>query len=343
MLFNTLWDKASSLHGCLASLKTTSSRRRYATDEDPLEIANPFVSDEAKLLSGKAFRILGGKTQVFTFPRNALVRDRKTHTMEVVACSVITSELLGLNSDLVRAGAIGHDIGHVPFAHQGEMWMAKAMNQPSFCHEVMAPIVAQKIERRGRGLNLTWHTLDAMMRHSGNMAKAGMSPEAWTLRYADKFAYLFHDVNDIVGRMEYPASQELLDTVNAFGASQRERTTTAIAGLVIESAECGRVSFEHSELGRKFHHLRTLMYEVYPRVTEQNVEKIMGPAFDLLAMLKIGNPFLLLALMTDRDVVNLAAEPMKDLQAFNRTTIREIAPYLHTIGTVDLCDPDLNW
>lgn len=345
MNVHTIWKKADSLRGCLLSLKTTESRRHYAhkRDEDPLNVANLFVSDEAKLLSSKSYRILDGKTQVFTLPKNSLIRTRKTHVMEVAACSVVVSELLGLNTDLVRAAAIGHDIGHTPFGHQGEAWMAKAMGRPDFCHEVMGSVIAQKIERHGRGLNLTWHTLEAIACHSRKTARPRMSQEAWVLRYADEISYIFHDVNDIVVRMKYPVSQGLLSLADFFGKTQRERTTTAIAGLVIESSECQKVSFEYSEVGKKFLNLRELMYDVYICVTQQNVENIMEPVFEFLKMINIGNPFLILALMTDKDVVNLAAEPMKDMQAFNRTTVSEIVPYLKEIGTIDLCDPALNW
>ncbi len=221
--------------------------------------------------------------------------------------------------------------------------MAEAMGQPKFCHEVMGPIIAQKIERKGKGLNLTWHTLEAMMHHSGIMARPGISQEAWVLRYTDKFTYVFHDFNDVVIRMKYPASRELLDLANAFGETQRERTTTAIAGLIVESAEYGYVSFEHSELGRMFKRLRDLMNEMYPHVTQQNVEYTMEPTLEFLRMLNIGDPFLLLALMTDRDVAKIAGAPMKDMQLFNRTAVSEIAPYIREIGTIDLCNPDLEW
>ncbi|MDO8536795.1 MAG: HD domain-containing protein [bacterium] len=343
MDIQSVWKKADSLSGCLAHLRLTETRRRYAKDEDPLAVKNLFVSDEAKIKSSKAFRVMRDKTQVFSFPQNALLRNRQSHVMEVAAVSVIASELLGLNTDLVRAAACGHDIGHVPFGHRGEAWMAKAMGRPEFCHEVMGPIIAQKIERKGRGLNLTWHTLDAMMRHSGKRAEATMSQEAWVLRHTDKFAYIFHDVNDILGRMRFPASQELRELIDYFGNTQRERTTTAIAGLVVESAECGRVSFEHSELGKKFNHLRSLMYEVYPRVTQQNVERTMEPLLEFLTMINIADPFLLLALMTDKDAVYMATQPMPNIETFNRTAVAEIAPYLARIGPVDLCDPDLGW
>ena len=339
----SIWRKADSLYGCLSHLKTTKGRRRYSEDEDPLKINDCFVADEAKILSSKAFRVLSDKTQVFTLPNNPLVRSRQKHVIEVSAVSVIASEMVGLNTALVRAIAYGHDIGHVPFGHQGESWMAKAMGRPNFCHEVMAPIITQKVERRGQGLNLTHETLEGMMRHSGTTAKEGMSPEAWLLRYTDKFTYIFHDVNDIIGRMRYPVSQELSDLVNFFGDDQRQRTTTAIAGLVIESAEFDRVSFEYSELAQKFKKLRTLMYEVYPHVTQQDVAETMGSVFEFLEMLRLGDPFLLLALMTDRDVLMIAREKMRDLDLFNKTALNEIVPYLGAIGTIDLCDPDLDW
>jgi dGTPase len=343
MELQALWDKANSLRGCLARKRTLSSRRRHEASEEVLTIENQFIDDEHRLYASKTFRLLRGKTQVFTFPRNALIRSRQAHVMEVVGYAAIITEMLGLNVDLVRAAAIGHDMGHVPFGHQGEYWMQKAMQKPNFCHEVMGVVIAQKIERRGHGLNLTWHTLDAMMRHSGDFASEAMSPEARVLRYADKIAYIFHDINDILGRAKYPLSAEIISLANEFGSTQRKRTFTASAALIVESAELGRVSFEHSELGKKFQRLRKLMLDVYPRVTRQDVDTIMSPVLDFITKLNVCNPFLLLAMMTDEDAAHLASAQMIDMDAFNRTSISEIMPYLREIGDVDLCDPDLGW
>lgn len=334
-----MWEKAESLRGCLSHLSTPHGRRK----EEGTESGDGFTTDEIALLESKVWRKLGDKTQVFTQPSNRLIRTRQAHVHEVVAASVQASEALGLNTNLIRAAALGHDIGHVPFGHQGEAWMAKEMGQP-FCHEVMGPIIAQKIERRGRGLNLTHETLEAMMRHSGNLVREGMSAEAWTLRYMDKVAYLFADINDIGDRIRYPLSREILSIAEAFGDNQRRRKRTAISALIIESAELGRVSFEQSEMGRKFKRLRELMLEVYPRVTQQNVGETMGPVLEFLINLNLcQNPFMLLALMSDSEAIKLASTSMRDMGTFNQTSLGEIVPYLAEIGEVDLCDPGLDW
>ncbi len=341
-----LWQKANSLCGCMAHIRTVSGRRRFPEgfeEEEPFRVRDDFAADEAKLLSSKTLRLAERKTQVFTLPHNKLVRTRRTHTDEVIAISVIAAEMLGLNTGLVRAAAIGHDIGHVPFGHQGEEWMASRMGRPEFCHEVMGVIVAQKIERAGAGLNLTFQTLDAMHRHSGNRVSSGMTPEAWVLRYCDKVAYLFADYNDIFVRAKFARIKELDDLVNEFGENQRQRSSTAIAALIVESSELKKVSFEQSEWGRKFQRIRTLMYGVYPRVTQQDVGSVLGPVLDFLQNLGHGDPFLLLALMTDEDVMSIASCQVKDFGCLTRTSAGEIIPHLEQIGRVDLCDLDLSW
>jgi dGTP triphosphohydrolase len=344
MTIDAVQDRAKSLKGCLGHLRTIAkdARRRDAEDEDVLPI-DLFISDKMKILSSKGWRTLADKTQVFTWPENCLMRTRQTHVAEVVAIATGLGNMLGLNTHLIEAAAFGHDIGHVPLGHQGEMWMAQAMGKPHFCHEVMGPIIVQKIERKGKGLNLTFQTIEAMMCHSGDKAYDGMTQEAWVLRYADKIAYLFADYNDIVIRSNYPVSNELKDIIRSFGENQRQRATTAMAGLVAESYELGKVSFEHSELGKNFTKLRKMMYEIYPRVTQQNVGDIMGPVLEFLVSLNIGDPFLLLALMTDKDLQLVASTRMKDMNLFNRTALKEIAPYLTEIGPIDLCNPYLDW
>lgn len=343
---NKLWEAANHHRGCLSHLSTQTGHRRYPVreDEDQLEMQDIFASDEAKILSSKAFRLLAHKTQVLTFPKSPFVRTRLSHVMEVAANAVVVSDMLGLNTSLARAIALGHDTGHVPFGHQGEYFLAKHMGRKEFCHEVLGPLVAQKIERRGKGLNLTFETLEGMMCHSGNKAHADMTQEAWVVRFVDKIAYLFADYSDMLKRVHFPLSSSLHDLMREFGNTHRERTTTAMAGLILESFIYGRVSFDKSDLGKKFTELRSEMMKVYPRVTEQNLEASIVPVLEFLESLDIGDPYLMFVLMTDQDVKRiLDTQKPRDITCLEHTALHERLDLIRDMEKIDLCDPDLGW
>ena len=343
MKHESLYCKAESLKGCLSHLRTQTGRRRWPQKPGIFRLSDPFMDDEQAILLSKAYRNMAHKTQVFTEPTNGLIRNRMNHTNEVVANAVILADMLGLNVSLARAIAQGHDIGHVPFGHQGEKFLAKAMGKPAFCHEVMGVIIAQKIERIGKGLNLMHETLEGMESHSGNRAKEHMTPEAWCVRYVDKVAYFFHDYNDFE-RRGFKVSKKLRRLVDSFGHNQRRRTRTALAGLMIESANKGKVRFEDSELARQFKELRTLMYEMYERVNRINPTDCLEPALDYV--IKVAkdrcNPFLLFALMNDNDIIGLTKKK-PNMRSFKKTSGYEMLTRLEKIGPIDMCDPDLDW
>lgn len=341
---NTILEEA---RGCLSYRKMLMGHRRHGTRmRDPsssiLDVHDDFEKDECKITCAKAFRLLCEKTQVATAPVNKLIRNRMTHTMEVVAHSVRIASILGLNVNLARSIALGHDMGHGPFGHQGERFIADAMGRKEFCHEVMGVVIAQKIERAGRGLNLTRETLEGMMCHSGAKAHDGMTQEAWVVRYADKIAYLFSDYNDML-RMGYPIPRELEMLMRVFGENQRERVMNTITALILETRQAGKVSFDECDFALKFKRLRTLMYVIYPRITEQKPDRHMEPVLTYLTKLGVGDPFLLLWLMTDEDVLYLSKQSMLDMSHLRRTALSEILPHLESIGKIDLCDPDLDW
>lgn len=340
---NTVFEGA---RGCLTDQRTDTGRRRFEEvslrRDDIIDVDDPFVKDECKILPSKSFRLLCEKTQVATAPVNKLIRNRMTHTLEVVAHSVRIARILGLNERLARSIALGHDMGHGPFGHQGERFLADAMGRKEFCHEVMGVVIAQKIERKGRGLNLTRETLEGMMCHSGAKAHRGMTQEAWVVRYADKIAYLFSDYNDMV-RMGYPVSKELQMLMRVFGESQRERVMKTITALILETYQKGSVSFDECDFAQKFKRLRTLMYLIYPKITQQRPDRHMEPVLEYLTRLDMGDPFLLLWLMTDNDVLYLSSQSMLDMSHLKQTAVCEMLPHLEAIGKVDMCNPDLDW
>jgi dGTPase len=339
-----LLDRFLATADALAHLKTKSSHRRHVYEVDFQAVGNQFVRDSSVILSSKASRRMGGKNQVASSHYTPHIRNRATHVGEVVAHSIRITEHLGLNTHLTQAIAQGHDIGHVPFGHQGEHYLQSMWN-PKFSHEVFGVVIAQHIERRGTGLNLTHATLDGMWRHSGKNTSATMTQEAWVVRYADKIAYLFADYNDFQ-RLEWRCSPELEQMINWFGSSQRDRTFRTMVALCEESAQSGRVHFETSETAQMFDGLRKLMYAEYDRVVEQDVSRFLDPIYDFLERSKLIPPWLGIALLTDEEVSRLISNPhMLNSKVLMDTGLGEIIKknnrdHLFAINGIDL---DLNW
>lgn len=301
-----LFDCFTGTQGKLGHLRTDpeTAWRRNDADTDFHSVGNPYVRDFSVVQSSKAWRRMGNKNQVASSHELPHVRNRGTHVGEVMGLSMRMAEHLGLNHELALAIAAGHDIGHVPFGHQGEHFI-KERSGIDFTHEVMGVIVAQHVERRGEGLNLTHDVLDGMYRHSGKNVSPDMTQEAWIVRYADKLAYLFSDYNDFT-RLGWKSPEDLKEVVAWFGKNQRERTFRAMVELYEESAAAGRVSFEKSEAARNFALLRTLMYKEYVRVAEQSVDRVLEPIYGFLEQMNIVPPWLGIALLTDDEVVRLA-------------------------------------
>jgi len=346
--------------GALAHLATkdADARRRGAGDDDGWldPYAVPYALDFDKLLCSKSIRRLGQKSQVVALPPNSHTRNRLSHSFEVVSAAAAIARVLGLNEDLCRAGGLGHDIGHTPFGHAGEEFLAKVTGKP-FRHEVFGAIVAQRIERKGRGLNLTVQTLRVIRNHSrgaGDLHTAGMSPEESAVMFSDKIAYVFADYNDLFARNALTGSELSLadhpgleDAIDWFGANQRERTRTCIEALCIESAEAGAVRFATSETARRFAELKTRMYAVYKAVRKDYILPVMEQVYATLAGIEPEvDPVVAFALMNDRDIAWLHQRGFErgyiaaaDLA---RLSIADVLPHLRG-KTFDITDPDIDW
>jgi dGTP triphosphohydrolase len=340
--------------GNLAHLRTPDrlARRRYFDDEDLiLTGASQFRQDaDTKISLSKAFRQLMFKTQVVSSPINGLIRNRASHTMEVVSLSTLIAQLLGLNVDLARAIALGHDIGHVPFGHAGEDFLTKCLGK-TFRHEVFGVIRAQKIERLGKGLNLTHQVLSGIRYHSrgsGEMTVAKqMSAEATVVMYADKISYILSDYNDIVKRKLLPEEETSLVTklINKLGKCQRERAAKIVLALCQESVFVGGVSFKNVSEAEIFKQVRDEMYHLYGRVSSQGVEEVLTRVYNFIKERIVDvNPALLIAMMNDEDILFLSGKTIFDRTDFNQTSVSEQLPYARALDpNLDLTEPDLNW
>ncbi len=184
---------------------------------------SPFQRDRDRVLHSTAFRRLTYKTQMFLFHEGDHYRTRLTHSLEVAQIGRTIARQLRLDEDLAEALALAHDLGHPPFGHAGERALDEVMRLwGGFDHNVQSFRIVTALERRYAGfdgLNLTWETLEGLIKHNGPPARGtkpgdkaaivaldqfGMdlaldryaSAEAQVAALADDIAWHTHDIDD---------------------------------------------------------------------------------------------------------------------------------------------------
>ncbi|MGJ8529645.1 deoxyguanosinetriphosphate triphosphohydrolase [Maritalea sp.] len=207
-----------------ASHAEQSKGRLHTTSDSPTR--SEFQRDRDRIIHSNAFRRLKHKTQVFLHHEGNHFRTRLTHTLEVSQIARSIARALNLNEDLAECLALAHDLGHTPFGHAGERVLHEKMKSyGGFDHNVQALRVVTSLENRYAehdGLNLTWETLEGIIKHNGPLIERGTEPadrrlpfgldqklaiddlrydsfaslEAQAAAIADDIAYNAHDIDD---------------------------------------------------------------------------------------------------------------------------------------------------
>ena len=230
----------------LSPLAAHSVRSRgRSREEEPCPLRTDYQRDRDRILHSNAFRRLKHKTQVFLAPRGDHYRTRLTHTLEVSQLARTIARTLRLNEDLTEAAALGHDLGHTPFGHAGE----RALNRVcpfGFAHHLQSVRTAERLERGGKGLNLTWEVKNGIACHSRGGGKIPLPKtlEGQAVRLADKVAYVNHDIEDAV-RAEVISESDLpWEAVYVLGRWKSVRLTTVIRSIMENSGETLRMAPE---------------------------------------------------------------------------------------------------
>jgi dGTPase len=218
----------ANLRASYAADPSASRGRRYEEPASPTR--TPFQRDRDRIVHSTAFRRLARKAQVFVDHEGDHFRTRLTHTIEVAQIARALAKGLGLDEDLAEAVALGHDLGHAPFGHTGEDALNACMAEfGGFEHNAHALRIVTELERRYAafdGLNLSFETLEGLVKHNGPMIDAagrpleryranGIAPEilaydqvqdldlqhyasleAQAAAIADDIAYDAHDIDD---------------------------------------------------------------------------------------------------------------------------------------------------
>ena len=141
-----------------------------------------FQRDRDRIIHATAFRRLKHKTQVFVYHEGDHYRTRLTHSLEVAQIARSISRYMGLDEDLTEALALAHDLGHTPFGHAGEGALDAAMaDYGGFDHNAQTLRILTKLERRYAdfdGLNLTWETLEGLVKHNGPLLSTSGQPRS---------------------------------------------------------------------------------------------------------------------------------------------------------------------
>ncbi len=278
-----------------AALAAESRGRMHAEGESAHRTA--FQKDRDRVVHTSAFRRLEYKTQVFVNYEGDYYRTRLTHTLEVAQVATSIARALGLNEDLSETIALAHDLGHPPFGHSGEKALdTLAASVGGFDHNRQSLRIVTKLERRYPGfpgLNLTWETLEGIMKHETeyDVPDPSWEPdvqptlEAQVVNVADEVAYNAHDLDDGLrsghltasGVAEVPLIGELMHRLglnpDKFDTSQRYILIRELLGDIITDVV-------HATHRRLLEHDINSLHDV-----RRAGKKLLGPSEDMARQL----------------------------------------------------------
>ena len=235
----------------------TANTKGRDNDYVPCNMRTEFQRDRDRIIHAHSFRRLMNKTQVFLAPTGDHYRTRLTHTLEVSQIARIIARALRLNEDLTEAAALGHDLGHTPFGHSGEAAMQEFYSK-EFTHYKQSLRVVEKLENNGKGLNLTWEVRDAIVNHTGKCLASTL--EGRVLKYADRIAYINHDIDDacragILNKEDIPK-----DLREILGETPSKRINTMVFSVIQASTDRNEICML-PEVQDATDRLRAFMFE----------------------------------------------------------------------------------
>ena len=251
-----------------------------------------FAVDADRILHSKSYARYIDKTQVFYMVANDHITHRVLHVQLVSKIARTIGKFLGLNEDLLESIALGHDIGHPPFGHDGEYFLSEICQQhglPAFQHNLQSVRFLDCIEKKGRGLNLTLQTLDGILCHDGEIHKQQLAPdrnksfeyfdqkcqkktespsleirpatlEGCVVRMADTIAYIGRDIEDaielnLISRNDLPRS-----SVETLGNSNGTIVYKLVTDLILHSYHQDYIGFS-KEISDALKELKQFNYQ----------------------------------------------------------------------------------
>jgi dGTPase len=287
-----------------------------------------FQRDRDRIVHSSAFRRLKHKTQVFVFHEGDHYRTRLTHSIEVSQIARALARALGLDEDLAEALALSHDLGHTPFGHTGEDALNDCMaGFGGFDHNAQALRLVTRLERRYAefdGLNLTWETLEGLVKHNGPLLDGDGHP---TARYAGTgvpLAILQYDARQSLELSTFAAAEAqaaaLADDI-AYNAHDIDDGLRAGLFSIEELREVGFLAELLSEVDVRYPALEPArrIHELVRRVITRFVEDVIRESERRLGALGA----------TSADAIRAAADPVVAFSAGMAAADAAVKAFLH--------------
>lgn len=289
----------------------------YRLKAEPKEhIRTNFALDRDRILYSGAYRRYHGKTQVFSFTNliDEEMTNRNLHTTYVSQISRTIGKALKLNLELIEAIALGHDLGHCPFGHDGEKALSRvcrAHGIASFHHNIESLQIVDHIAKKGRGMNLTFQVRDGIISHDGEVHNTVLKPqrdkceadiknyismksqdkkvnwmpatmEGCVVRISDTIAYIGQDIEDAV-RFKILKSQQLpKDCTDFLGKTNSQIIDTLVKSVIVNSYEHEHIAFDE-ETSHYLLKLKKFNYQyIYTDENVKHANEIINRSMDIL-------------------------------------------------------------
>jgi len=254
------WREQHESEQLAAAATHAAKSRGRALPEDPDPYRTQFERDRDRIVHSKAFRRLKHKTQVFMNPDDDHFVTRMTHALQVTQIGRAMAAGLGLNETLTEAICLGHDIGHSPFGHTGEDALTPYVDG-EWLHSSQGVRIVTVLEP----MNLTWEVLDGIRAHSWKIDPPPSTPEGDICRFADRVAYIPHDVTDALRAGVIRTDDLPGQAWPILGPDMPSWIGTMIEAVIDESNRTGHVAMTPGVLD-VMTEVRTFMFErVYLR------------------------------------------------------------------------------
>ena len=234
------------------------------------DFRTPYYRDIDRIIYSLSYVRYIDKTQVFSFEKNDMISKRMTHIQLVSKIARTIGRGLNLNEDLIEAASLGHDLGHVPFGHEGESILNKLSleyGEGYFHHNVQSVRTLMEIENDGRGNNITLQVLDAILCHNGEELKIKYTPqsktkeefinqynnsykeykslkkispmtlEGFVVRISDVIAYIGKDIEDAIRLNKIKFSDLPTNVIKIFGTTNSEIVNTIVIDIIKNSLD----------------------------------------------------------------------------------------------------------